>query len=189
MWQTFSHEIGHNIGAEHSSIGDTHYGGIMDVAKKINGSYQFSTVFNRHNVCPVIADLFNDGCEWFTGFSPVCGNGLQEDGEECECSDESTTCPGCSNCVLTSECTAFDPHPGKAACCGADDMFKPFGTWQARHCYIRVLLLCFGTAVRHKQTNICLPGGALASTAGNSAKGETVASAALVNTNVRLPCA
>jgi disintegrin and metalloproteinase domain-containing protein 10 len=131
VWKTFAHEVGHNVGAEHSFVGDDHYGGIMDYdasKQRIDGSYQFSTVFNRHNVCPVIAEMYNSGCEWLTGFSPVCGNSLQEGDEECECSDESTTCSGCADCVLTSECTAFDSDPGKAACCGADNMFVSFGT-------------------------------------------------------------
>merc|ERR1740123_744959 len=64
-WDTFAHELGHNMAARHSfEEGQGSTGGIMDYGDgKLNGIYQFNTRYRKAEMCGEL-----------TSKKPTCGN-------------------------------------------------------------------------------------------------------------------
>jgi len=102
-----SHELGHGFGMQHAfeqGVGRT--GGIMDYGNPmINGAAQFHPVYNQPEVCSFITGLKNQQsqCRYLKSDStPLtgtnCGDGILSKSEECECLNESVSCPKCVNC-------------------------------------------------------------------------------------------
>jgi len=58
-WQTFAHELGHQLGAGHSfEEGTGNTGGIMDYGDgKLNGIYQFHTKYRKEQMCAMFQKL------------------------------------------------------------------------------------------------------------------------------------
>jgi hypothetical protein len=127
-WKTFAHEIGHNFGADHAfDNGQGTTGGIMDYGDgTLNGIYQFNTEFTKDDICTVVSDRVDEGCDAITTYAAVCGDGLLADGEECEC-DVGTSCAFCEGCLLTQgkQCT---PEGGESECCTSTGLFEPSST-------------------------------------------------------------
>mmetsp|Transcript_23332 Transcript_23332/g.65304 ORF Transcript_23332/g.65304 Transcript_23332/m.65304 type:complete len:781 (+) Transcript_23332:72-2414(+) len=127
-WKTFAHEIGHNFGADHAfDNGQGTTGGIMDYGDgTLNGIFQFNTNFTKEDICTVISHRVNEGCDAITTYAPVCGDGLVDEGEECEC-DVGTSCAFCESCFLTkgSQCT---PEGGDSECCTSSGLFEGSST-------------------------------------------------------------
>merc|ERR1719382_2010650 len=127
-WTTFAHEVGHNFGADHAfDNGRGVTGGIMDYGDgTLNGIFQFNTEFTKDDICTAISFRVNQGCEAITTFVAVCGNGIVDEGEECEC-DAGTSCAFCEGCTLTGggQCT---PDGGNSQCCTSTGRFEPTST-------------------------------------------------------------
>ncbi|GMH52349.1 hypothetical protein TrLO_g4395 [Triparma laevis f. longispina] len=106
-WTTFAHEVGHNFGGGHSfEDGQGSTGGIMDYGDGLlDNIYQFNTKHRKTEMCNHISSRI--GCEHFSSYAPECGNGVVEQGEECECPGGSTNCGCCVNCALPAgaECS------------------------------------------------------------------------------------
>jgi hypothetical protein len=133
-WTTFAHETGHNFGADHSfEEGQGSTGGIMDYGDgMLNGIYQFNTQYRKSQVCAEIDA--NIDCPNFYTFTVVCGDGIVDGDEECECYDQTTECAFCSNCVLEAgvQCSLEARLPGSGShssdeCCTADGNYVARG--------------------------------------------------------------
>ena len=94
-WHIMAHELGHNFGAQHSfEYGQGTTGGIMDYGDgTIDGVYRFNEL-RKTEICGEISREVST-CPAFSIFQAECGNGIQEQGEECECNDRSQACLGC----------------------------------------------------------------------------------------------
>ncbi|GFS17062.1 disintegrin and metalloproteinase domain-containing protein 10 [Elysia marginata] len=98
---TLAHEIGHSFGAPHDdetfcSGTEEHGDFIMSTTTNTGykaNNYRFSECSLR-NMLPVIK--YKGHCLTYDSLRPQCGNGLPEDGEECDCG-------------WSSHCNAIDP--------------------------------------------------------------------------------
>jgi len=127
-WHTFTHEVGHNLAAEHSfELGKGSTGGIMDYGDgTLDGYYQFNTPFRRKEVCDWLQTLASE-CKFFKVLEATCGNRLLEGGEACECADGSQKCEFCCGCRLQKGKQCSPSSLAGGACCTADGQFKPVG--------------------------------------------------------------
>ncbi len=108
QWETFTHEIGHMLGA----LDTSGVGGIMDDQISLfDGLHQFSDV-SRAQICPRLDFLAQyEPDRWkacSSSFTPTCGDLVTEGQEEC---DDGPKGSGCCrpNCRLRKNRTCFDP--------------------------------------------------------------------------------
>ena len=117
-WRIFAQELGHNFGAHPSfekGIGKT--GGIMDYGDgKLNGVYQFNTEFRKAEMCKTINTHVQNCPQGFQALEPVCGNGILDDGETCECRNGENSCQYCDGCQLQPG-KMCSPEGLNMACC------------------------------------------------------------------------
>eukprot|EP00924_Labyrinthula_sp_SR-Ha-C_P005249 snap_masked-scaffold_1-processed-gene-25.29-mRNA-1 protein AED:1.00 eAED:1.00 QI:0/0/0/0/1/1/3/0/591 len=128
-WLTFAHEIGHNMGAQHSfeeGVGTT--GGVMDYgAKLLDHEYQFNEKYRKEEICSGLERSRSVCPMQWTSLSDLenCGNGVIDVGEECECFLGITDCTCCSSCQLkevNGKMAQCDPIHNP--CCDSSCMFK-----------------------------------------------------------------
>eukprot|EP00928_Gymnodinium_smaydae_P022648 TRINITY_DN18958_c0_g1_i1.p1 TRINITY_DN18958_c0_g1~~TRINITY_DN18958_c0_g1_i1.p1 ORF type:complete len:1788 (-),score=164.35 TRINITY_DN18958_c0_g1_i1:192-4871(-) len=141
-WKIFSHEVGHSFGADHAfenGVGKT--GGIMDYGDgRVDGIFQFRTESDRKDICPVLENRVNEHCIAITNFEAVCGNGIIEAGETCECRVGYTSCTFCESCQIEAgkQCS-----PSSSECCDCEGKFKPSSA------------LCTVTSGNKRSTGFC----------------------------------
>ncbi|XP_047218918.1 disintegrin and metalloproteinase domain-containing protein 10 [Girardinichthys multiradiatus] len=139
---TFAHEIGHNFGSPHDSGSECTPGESVDRNKKELGNYVMYARAtsgdkinnNKFSICSIrnISAVLlkkRDSCFVESG-QPICGNGLVEKGEECDCgySDQCKD-PCCYNANEQEE-KRCKLQPGKVCspsqgpCCTPECSFK-----------------------------------------------------------------
>jgi hypothetical protein len=112
FWLTLAHELGHNLGAQHSfQLGEGRTGGVMDYADGSyplgSSTYQFVQTYSKSDMCGTISkalalsssgDPFAPYCiDAANVYVSKCGNGIVEDGEQC---DDDSDCCDQRTCLL-----------------------------------------------------------------------------------------
>nr|XP_057945379.1 disintegrin and metalloproteinase domain-containing protein 10 [Doryrhamphus excisus] len=186
---TFAHEIGHNFGSPHDSGIECTPGESTNQKAKELGNYvmyaratsgdkinnnRFSTC-SIGNISTVLAKK-KDRCFVESG-QPTCGNGLVEDGEECDCGYNDQCLESCCYDASEPEDRRCKLKPGKICspsqgpCCNADCSFKGLSDKCSAESECSKEGMCSGTTALcltpepkenmtdcHEGTQVCLNG-------------------------------
>ncbi|XP_076011839.1 disintegrin and metalloproteinase domain-containing protein 10 [Genypterus blacodes] len=139
---TFAHEVGHNFGSPHDSGEDCTPGESKMPDKKELGNYiMYARATsgdkrnnNKFSSCSIqtinyVLEKKKDSCFVESG-QPICGNGLVEEGEECDCGYKDECKDQCCHNAEESEGTRCKLKPGKVCspsqgpCCSEQCTFK-----------------------------------------------------------------
>ncbi|KAJ7311314.1 hypothetical protein JRQ81_006930 [Phrynocephalus forsythii] len=142
---TFAHEVGHNFGSPHDSGTECTPGESKNLGQKENGNYimyaratsgdklnnnKFSNCSIR-NISQVLEKKRNN-CFVESG-QPICGNGLVEQGEQCDCGYSDQCKDDCCYDANQPEDKKCKLRPGKSCspsqgpCCTQDCVFRKDG--------------------------------------------------------------
>jgi len=114
VWATFTHEVGHNFGMQHSfEDGQGQTGGIMDYGRLVvNGKIQFNEKYRRPELCGELTLIENSnvcarsgGSNLFPSDSAPCSNRQNERPENLYCSGG--FCPFNEETLELGECQPF----------------------------------------------------------------------------------
>jgi DNA-binding protein H-NS len=145
-----AHEIGHNFGANHdSSSNNLMYPSLSDTTDP-----QFSSI-SLQSIRQVIAARPTCLIAKSTAGIGKCGNGVMDDGEQCDCGTQCSTSQFCTSaCQLKS---GYQCDPSNGECCSASGQFMPKGTQCSPAPYPGVSApTCSGTSGKCPS---CYPGG------------------------------
>uniref|UniRef100_UPI0037E70891 disintegrin and metalloproteinase domain-containing protein 10 n=1 Tax=Semicossyphus pulcher TaxID=241346 RepID=UPI0037E70891 len=139
---TFAHEVGHNFGSPHDSGIECTPGESKEQDKKEQGNYiMYARATsgdklnnNKFSICSVrnisgVLAAKRDNCFVESG-QPICGNGLVETGEECDCGYSDQCNDGCCFDANEAEGKRCKLQPGKICspsqgpCCTPECTFK-----------------------------------------------------------------
>ncbi|KAF6722614.1 Disintegrin and metalloproteinase domain-containing protein 10 [Oryzias melastigma] len=142
---TFAHEVGHNFGSSHDSESKCTPGESTDRNERKQGNYIMyarATRGNKHNnnkfsdcsiqsISSVLAK--KRGICFVESGEPSCGNGLVEEGEECDCGYDECNDPCCysANEEKGKRCTikpGAECSPSQGPCCSNECKFKNSNT-------------------------------------------------------------
>ncbi|ORX58092.1 hypothetical protein DM01DRAFT_1405741 [Hesseltinella vesiculosa] len=132
-WKVVAHEVGHGFGAKHDCTADTCRGGTQDCCPlsssqcDAGGTYLMNPVNNASagefspctistvcNLIPKMGTCLQDpGTRRTTGLG-MCGNGIKENGEDCDVGQNSTACCDASTCKFKAGAQCEDTNDG---CC------------------------------------------------------------------------
>ncbi|KAL7419446.1 hypothetical protein Q5752_006284 [Cryptotrichosporon argae] len=144
-WSLISHEIGHGFGAIHDctsgcsltgsccpfSADSCNAGGNFIMNPTTSTSETTFSACSLGNICTAIGSTLNTTCMTSGDDETVitlnqCGNGIVEDGEECDPgSDATSSCCDVSTCKLVDGAVC---DPANAACCTAACAYASEGT-------------------------------------------------------------
>ncbi|XP_038668837.1 disintegrin and metalloproteinase domain-containing protein 10 [Scyliorhinus canicula] len=141
---TFAHEVGHNFGSPHDSgsectPGESKSGELKEkgnyimYARATSGDKQNNNKFSTCSIKNIsqVLDKKRNHCFVESG-KPICGNGLVEDGEQCDCgySDQcKDICCYDANQADEKKCKlrpSKQCSPSQGPCCTRDCHFKPY---------------------------------------------------------------
>jgi len=119
---TFAHEVGHNFGSPHDESGvctpgdsnEDPKGNYIMYARATNGDKENNNLFSPCSIRKMSAVLRTRKDECFKPFDQErCGNGILEDGEECDCGYPED-CKGVDDCCIPAgEVDECKLKPGK----------------------------------------------------------------------------
>ncbi|KAK2913794.1 hypothetical protein Q8A67_002193 [Cirrhinus molitorella] len=186
---TFAHEVGHNFGSPHDSGSDCTPGESKTQDQKERGNYimyaratsgdKFNN--NKFSICSIrnisqVLDKKRFSCFVESG-QPICGNGLVEANEECDCgySDQckdkcchDANAPEELKCKLRPSCKC---SPSQGPCCTPDCTFRESNVKCREDSECALQGMCNGNSAQcptstpkenytscHKDTQVCLNG-------------------------------
>lgn len=109
----FTHEVGHNFGADHDKLAVTNGGFFIMFAETVDGSMPNNKKFSATSIADMSTVIrARGGC--FTAKINECGNGLQEAGEPCDCGSADQ----CASTLLSFDrcCTSSCALKSGASC-------------------------------------------------------------------------
>ncbi|XP_068597985.1 disintegrin and metalloproteinase domain-containing protein 10 [Brachionichthys hirsutus] len=139
---TFAHEVGHNFGSPHDSGIECTPGESKERDKKARGNYiMYARATsgdklnnNKFSICSIrnISAVLNKkrGDCFVESGQPICGNGLVEDGEQCDCGYNDQCTDVCCYSANEDEGKKCKLRPGKICspsqgpCCTSECSFK-----------------------------------------------------------------
>ncbi|TKC48823.1 hypothetical protein EI555_015051, partial [Monodon monoceros] len=139
---TFAHEVGHNFGSPHDSGTECTPGESKNLGQKENGNYiMYARATsgdklnnNKFSLCSIrnisqVLEKKRNNCFVESG-QPICGNGMVEQGEECDCGYSDQCKDECCYDANQPEGKKCKLKPGKQCspsqgpCCTAQCAFK-----------------------------------------------------------------
>ncbi|XP_045438123.1 disintegrin and metalloproteinase domain-containing protein 10 isoform X4 [Pipistrellus kuhlii] len=139
---TFAHEVGHNFGSPHDSGTECTPGESKNLGQKENGNYiMYARATsgdklnnNKFSLCSIrnisqVLEKKRNNCFVESG-QPICGNGMVEQGEECDCGYSDQCKDECCYDANQPEGKKCKLRPGKQCspsqgpCCTAQCTFK-----------------------------------------------------------------
>ncbi|XP_062945511.1 disintegrin and metalloproteinase domain-containing protein 10 isoform X2 [Cynocephalus volans] len=139
---TFAHEVGHNFGSPHDSGTECTPGESKNLGQKENGNYiMYARATsgdklnnNKFSLCSIrnisqVLEKKRNNCFVESG-QPICGNGMVEQGEECDCGYSDQCKDDCCFDANQPEGKKCKLKPGKQCspsqgpCCTAQCAFK-----------------------------------------------------------------
>ncbi|XP_053783502.1 disintegrin and metalloproteinase domain-containing protein 10 isoform X3 [Desmodus rotundus] len=139
---TFAHEVGHNFGSPHDSGTECTPGESKNLGQKENGNYiMYARATsgdklnnNKFSLCSIrnisqVLEKKRNNCFVESG-QPICGNGMVEQGEECDCGYSDQCKDECCYDANQPEGRKCKLKPGKQCspsqgpCCTAQCAFK-----------------------------------------------------------------
>ncbi|KAL3874041.1 hypothetical protein ACJMK2_037105 [Sinanodonta woodiana] len=106
---TLTHEIGHSFGSPHDVSSNplcspgSEYGNYIMYAYANDGSKPHHNEFSPCSISFMYPVILNKGTCFKVNYGPICGNGIVEGGEECDCGDQNICTDTC--------CTPSDVRP------------------------------------------------------------------------------
>uniref|UniRef100_A0A4W4GP84 Disintegrin and metalloproteinase domain-containing protein 10 n=1 Tax=Electrophorus electricus TaxID=8005 RepID=A0A4W4GP84_ELEEL len=187
---TFAHEVGHNFGSPHDSGSDCTPGESKVQDKKEKGNYimyaratsgdKFNN--NKFSICSIrnisqVLDRKRNSCFVESG-QPICGNGLVESGEQCDCGYAEQCSDKCCFSASEPEGTKCKLKPGnqcspsQGPCCTSECNFKEPKEKCREESECALQGLCNGVSALcptstpkenftacHRETQVCINGG------------------------------
>jgi hypothetical protein len=93
-------------------------GGIMDYGDgSLDGEFQFNTKYRKAEVCAELSQQINKGCKHIVPHTVACGNGVVEEGEDCECTIGQQACTHCDKCQLAPNTVCSPDGFSGSECC------------------------------------------------------------------------
>jgi len=133
MALAFTHEVGHSFGSPHDNPSICGWNSQTDYLMSPHGSLGLEPNNMELSPCSVsrvfsILKYREDwvGCWTLSVPTSVCGNGLVEHGEECDCGSDTTLCS--TLCCVSSSCTRTQGSlcsPTEGVCCQSSCQFSP----------------------------------------------------------------
>uniref|UniRef100_A0A669DDS1 Disintegrin and metalloproteinase domain-containing protein 10 n=1 Tax=Oreochromis niloticus TaxID=8128 RepID=A0A669DDS1_ORENI len=187
---TFAHEVGHNFGSPHDSGSECTPGESKSQDKKEKGNYiMYARATsgdklnnNKFSLCSIrnisqVLEKKRNNCFVESG-QPICGNGMVEPGEQCDCgySDQcKDKCCHDANQPDNKKCTLKDHtvcSPSQGPCCTSECIYKARGDKCREESECAHHGVCKGDSAQcptsepkanftacHGETQVCLNGG------------------------------
>ncbi|KAI6657370.1 ADAM10 [Oopsacas minuta] len=149
---TWAHEMGHNFGAPHDTTaactGQPVGNNYIMYPQANDGSQPNNILFSSCSIASMTTIIEakganEDGCFQARVGVAFCGNGIVEEGEQCDCgfaADCSDNCCDAGSCTLMGvECS-----PTEGPCCFTNCTYNPFGTECMSEAECTFLSVCTG---------------------------------------------